>query len=168
MGFPVQSCVNERKQGSASQGFHCGVVDCSTFKGLIEGNLQELGPYCYLHTSVGNPLPGKQQPSSIRLQSAICYMLLSDNIVRYTYDSEATPPNLTFGSMPTSLDVLPVLYYGFAELIKLKSSSWCNPRSKTCGIYCWRLVNRLKKHLRMFDGHLKIYCMTPVHILFSC
>lgn len=43
MDFPLQSSVNERKQGSASQGLHCDIVHRFTFSSLIEGNLQEFG-----------------------------------------------------------------------------------------------------------------------------
>lgn len=41
MDFPLQSSVNERKQGSASQGLHCDIVHCFAFSSLIGGNLQD-------------------------------------------------------------------------------------------------------------------------------
>lgn len=77
-GFSIAGCVNERKQGSASQGLHCDTVDCSAINGLIEGNLQELGPHSYLQMVI--PAWDTWKPA----------------VHRRTRDSEAPRPNLTF------------------------------------------------------------------------
>lgn len=50
--FHLQSCVNERKQGSASQGLHCDTAYRSTFSSLIEGNLQEFQPSLFTRPSL--------------------------------------------------------------------------------------------------------------------
>lgn len=57
MDFPLPSQVNERKQGSASQGLHCDTEDCSTFNCLIEGNLREFGTDSYLPALVREDNP---------------------------------------------------------------------------------------------------------------
>lgn len=48
MDFPLQRRVNERKQGSASQGVHCDPVHRFTFSSSTQGNLQEFGQFVHL------------------------------------------------------------------------------------------------------------------------
>ncbi len=139
MDFPSQSCVNERKQGSASQGLHCDTVDRFTFNSLIEGNLQEFGPHSYLPSSVrdGNPCLGYLENSGSASAFSLPYERMFDNALRYTYDSEATLPNLTF-----SWCQLHLMFFLFCptnswNLLKIKTSAWCSPGSAASEICCW-------------------------------
>lgn len=129
MGFPLQSCVNERKQGSASQGLHCDTVARSTFNKLIEGNLQELGPHSYLAFSVrsGNPRLGYLENSAPASAFSLLYERMSDNALRYAYDSEATLPNLTF-----SLCQLHLTFFLFCPTNSwnIKNKNKCTVQSK--------------------------------------
>lgn len=122
MGFPLQSCVNERKQGSASQGLHCDTVGRSTSSGVMEGNLQEFGPRSYLRPSVrdGNPRLGYLENSDSTSALTLLYQRMSDNVFRYTYYSEATLPNLTFS--PCQLHLVFFLFWSThsRNLFKIK------------------------------------------------
>lgn len=81
MDFPSQSCVNERKQGSASQGLYCDTEHRSSFNGLIEGNLQEFGPHSYLPSLVrgGNPRLGYLENSCPASALRLLYERISDS-----------------------------------------------------------------------------------------
>lgn len=162
MDFPLQSRVNERKQGGASQGLHCDSVDRSTFNSLIEGNLQEFGPDSYLSVLVrdGNPRLGYIENSGPASTFSLIYERMSDNAPRYTFDSEATLPNLTF-----SWCQLHLMFFLFCSTIswnalKIKSAR-CSQRSEISEIYCWSQVNSWKKCLHIF---FPLWC---IHVKFS-
>lgn len=52
---------------------------------------------------------------------SLLYERMSDNALRYTFDSEATPPKLNMQLMPASINVLPVQFHNFLERIKNKN-----------------------------------------------
>ena len=139
MDFPSQSCVNERKLGSASQGLHCDTADRSTFNSLIEGNLQEFGPHLYLPSSVrdGNPHLGYLENIHPTSALSLLYERMSDNALRYTYDSEATLPNLTFSWCQLHLTFFLFCSTNSWNLFKIQTSAQSSPRSKISEGYCW-------------------------------
>lgn len=80
MDFPLQSCVNERKQGSASQGLHCDTAYRSSFNSLIEGNLQEFQPSLFTCPSQ-MVIPGWDTWKT-------AFQHPADNALRYIYMSQ--------------------------------------------------------------------------------
>lgn len=84
MDFPLQSRVNERKQGGASQGLHCDTVDYSTFNSLIGGKLEEFGHDSYQYASVKDANPYQGYVVNSDPASAFClkYERMSDNALR--------------------------------------------------------------------------------------
>lgn len=137
MDFPSLSHVNERKQGSASQGLHCDSEDCSTFNSLIEGNLQEFGPDSYLPASVrdDNPHLGYILNSGWASAFSLTYERMSDNALRYTFDSEATLPNLTISWCQLCLMSFLFCTTTSWKVLKIKGAR-CSQRSKIPTIYC--------------------------------
>ncbi|TNN76679.1 hypothetical protein EYF80_013131 [Liparis tanakae] len=99
MGFPLQSCVNERKQGSASQGLHCDTVGRSTSSGVMEGNLQEFGPRSYLRSSVrnGNPRLGYLENSDSTSALTLLYQRMFDNVFSCTFRFRYIDPSTRRG-----------------------------------------------------------------------
>lgn len=123
MDFPLPSRVNERKQGSASQGLHCDSEDGSTFNGLIEGNLQEFGTDSYLRALVRGDNPHLGSILNRGSASAFCqiYGRMSESPEIYVWLGcvAAKPHNQ---SVPAPLSDLPVLLRNFLEGIKHKGS----------------------------------------------
>jgi len=145
MDFPSQSSVNERKQGSASQGLHCDTKHCSTFSSLIEGNLQELGPHSNRSFSVGDgksPLGilGKL-PSSIRQPPALWEDVWKCSQIYTWLRSHIAKLNIHL--MPTLLIVFPVLSYKFLEHIRnlKRKKEKCTEQSGVRETCCCQLGN---------------------------
>lgn len=148
MDFPLQSCVNERKQGSASQGLHCDTTDRSTFCSLIEGNLQEFGPHFSLPFSDGNPHLGyleNSRPASCYMRG--CLIMLLD--ILYIW---LKLPNLTFSWCQLHLMFFLFCSTNSWNILKIKTNAQCSHRSEVSEIYCWKQVNKKKKkkYLRVY------------------
>lgn len=138
MDFPLQSCVNERKQGDASQGLHCDTVP--HFNSFIEGNLQELGPDSYLPASVwdGKACLGYIGKTVAHLPPSACYMkgcqiMLSD--IHLTQ----MPLHQNFACSWCQLHLMFFLFSSTISwnVLKIKTSERCSPRSAISKIYCW-------------------------------
>lgn len=135
MDFPLQSCVNERKQGGASQGLHCDTVPPSTAFSRETSKSLALIPTCLLWSEMVRPvwdILAKQQPTFKPPASQI--MLLDTGILRWLRSHSA---KLNMQLMPASSDVLPVELHNFLEWFKNKNTARCSPRSAISIIYCW-------------------------------
>lgn len=78
---------------------------------------------------------------------------MSDNALRYTYDSEATLPNLTFSWCQLHLTFFLFCPTNTWNLLKIKTSARCSPRSAVSELYCQ--VNSLKKYSSMFEAFFR-------------
>lgn len=136
MDFPLPSQVNERKQGSASQGLHCDSEDCSTFNSLIEGNLWEFGTDSYLPALVreDNPHLGSILNRDLASAFSQTYVRMSETSTIYI-QLRRLSAKLHNQLMPASLNDLPVLLHNFLEGIKNKGNR--TQASYTCETCYW-------------------------------
>ena len=128
MDFPSQSCVNERKQGSASQGLHCDPVPPSS---------RETSPRALLlpaplsHTWSSLPgIPGKQRskhPPSV---------WTSDILWDYTYDSEDARPKGTRSRCQLHFMFFLSCRANSWNLLQIKTRARCSQRAEMSHVCC--------------------------------